>query len=142
MQCQFTFHSGRWVLDSSSPEFVERHCPLRWCPRCHGPENRPTPPPHGSLPVRPLAILGKDGRVLSPVEGRWVENEDAILRRRDGSVWIIGPSGLLELERVGAQWRGKRHRFLSGLPVKPWFVDADDNVWIAADDALWRVRLR
>jgi hypothetical protein len=49
---------------------------------------------------------------------------------------------LLELARVGVKWRRKRHRFLSGLPVRPWFVDADDNVWIAADDELWRVRLR
>ncbi len=139
----YRFHvrrDGAWVLDPASPEFIDRACPLRWCHQCHGQQEWRVAPPAGKLETRPQGALGPDGRVLAGEPGREpVENASPLIRRSDGSAWLLGPMGLCEVAPLGeGRWRPLRLRLL-GIRPGPWVQAADGEVWVVDRWGLTRV---
>lgn len=131
---------GAWVVDPDSPEWEVRFCALHWCEECHGgARDRPLPAPL-KLETRPLGGLDPEGRALALDSRRDPVRDDApLIRRPDGSTWLLGPTGLTELEPLeGGRWRPRRNQ-LAGVPAGPWVQTAEGEVWVVGEQGLGRV---
>lgn len=136
----YRFHvrcRGAWVLDETSATYEERRCALRWCQACHGARREAAP--RGGFETRPPGVLDPEGRVMGLDRDRRPHPDPrALLRRPDGSEWLLGPAGLIELARDADGRHHPRRLRLPGSGLA-WVQDADGDVWQVEEGRLRKV---
>ena len=137
------FHVRRsvaWVLDPGSPEFVDYTCWLHWCHHCHGGgAGDARRAPEGGLPTRPPGGLDQTGRAVGLRAGEGGPDSRALLRRPDGSAWLISPAGLVELELARSEGPWRVRSVEPRVRCGEWVQERDGEVWLVDGDELVRV---